>query len=58
MQTNQNLGQIAVLGASTFLLNICLAVGSTPPAGYGAAFAVLLIPSLLLVTLSTRTRGA
>ncbi|MFF0224274.1 MFS transporter [Streptomyces sp. NPDC004629] len=57
MQTNQNLGQIGVLGLSTLVLNLCWAAGSTGPAGYGAAFAVLLLPSALIVLFAGRTRN-
>ncbi|MER6526855.1 hypothetical protein [Streptomyces sp. NPDC001508] len=56
MQTNQNLGQIGVLGLSTLVLNICWAAGSSGLVGYGVASAVLLVPSALIVLLAGRTR--
>lgn len=58
MQTNQNLGQIGVMAVSSAVLNISLALGAVELAGYGAAFGLLLAPTLLLVLLSGRTRGA
>ncbi|MFD5558196.1 MFS transporter [Streptomyces sp. NPDC127068] len=56
MQTSQNLGQISVLGIGSAALNICLAVGTDRSAGYATAFVLLLIPCLLAVLLSARTR--
>lgn len=58
MQTNQNLGQISVLGLSAALLNACLGAGSSHPAGYAAALGLLLIPTIAAATLATRARGA
>ncbi|MFG2626796.1 MFS transporter [Streptomyces sp. NPDC048473] len=56
MQTNQNLGQITVLGVSCALFNACLGAGSTHAVGYGAAFALLLAPCILATLLATRAR--
>ncbi|MGW1101848.1 MFS transporter [Streptomyces sp. NPDC002540] len=57
MQTNQNLGQITVLGVSSGLFNACLGAGTTDSAGYGAAFGLLLGPCLLAALLAIRTRA-
>ncbi|MFF2021404.1 MFS transporter [Streptomyces sp. NPDC058171] len=56
MQTSQNLGQISVLGIGSAALNVCLAVGTDRSAGYATAFVLLLVPCLLTVLLSARTR--
>jgi MFS family permease len=56
MQTTQNLGQTAVLALCSALLTACLAAGATDPVGYGAAFALLLVPSLLAALLASRAR--
>ncbi|ASY33110.1 MULTISPECIES: MFS transporter [Streptomyces] len=56
MQSNQNLGQILILGLAAAALNITLAFGTTGLAGYTTAFGLLLLPSLLLIVLSGRTR--
>ncbi|MET9319098.1 MFS transporter [Streptomyces sp. NPDC003038] len=58
MQTNQNLGQIAVLGLAAAVLNTCLAIGASDLTGYAAAFVLLLVPSLLVVLLAGRARRA
>lgn len=57
MQTNQNLGQIAILALSSAVLNASLRVGTSEPAGYGAAFGLLLAPTLLIVLLAGRARS-
>ncbi|MFE6776680.1 MFS transporter [Streptomyces sp. NPDC057702] len=57
MQTNQNLGQISVLGLSAALFNACLGAGSPHPAGYAAAFGLLLLPTTLAALLAVRARG-
>lgn len=58
MQTNQNLGQITVLGVSSALFNACLSAGATGHVGYGAAFVLLLAPCVLAALFATRTRSA
>ncbi|MFI1016288.1 MFS transporter [Streptomyces sp. NPDC020965] len=58
MQTNQNLGQLTVLGVSSAVLNASLAFGATAPVGYGAAFGLLLVPCALAAALATRARRA
>jgi hypothetical protein len=58
MQTNQNLGQITVLGVSAALFNACVGAGSTDFVGYRAAFGLLLAPSILAALLATRARSA
>ncbi|WEV29283.1 MFS transporter [Streptomyces sp. 71268] len=58
MQTNQNLGQIGVLGLTAALFNACLGAGSSDPAGYAAAFALLLLPTALAAALAVRARHA
>jgi len=57
MQTNQNLGQIAILALSSAVLNAALGAGTSQLTGYGAAFALLLAPALLIVLLAGRARG-
>ena len=57
MQTNQNLGQIAVLALSSTALNASLGAGTSEPTGYGAAFTLLLAPTVLIVLLAGRARG-
>jgi MFS family permease len=56
MQTSQNLGQTAVLGAAFALSNAALAAGSTQLGGYTAALTFLLLPGLLVALLAQRTR--
>ncbi|MFI5617967.1 MFS transporter [Streptomyces sp. NPDC051567] len=58
MQTNQNLGQIAVLGLGAAVLNVCLAIGASDLTGYGAAFGLLLVPTFLAFLLAGRARSA
>ncbi|KAA6224407.1 MFS transporter [Streptomyces albofaciens JCM 4342] len=58
MQTNQNLGQVTVLAAASAVLNLCLGAGVARAAGYGAAFALLLVPCALAVLFASRTRAA
>ncbi|MHA6758828.1 MFS transporter [Streptacidiphilus sp. PAMC 29251] len=55
MQTTQNLGQITVMGIASAMFNILLGTHPAGAAGYGAAFAVLLVPSALAVLLAGRT---
>ncbi|MEU1665162.1 MFS transporter [Streptomyces sparsogenes] len=57
MQTSQNLGQVVVLALSFAVLNTCVAGGASATAGYGAAFALLLAPTLLIALLAVRARG-
>lgn len=57
MQTSQNLGQMAVMGASSALFNLFLGIGSADLAGYAAAFGLLLVPSILAATLAVRARA-
>ncbi len=57
MQTNQSLGQITILALSSAVLNACLGVGVSELAGYGAAFGLLLVPTLLIVLLAGRARS-
>jgi len=56
MQTNQNLGQIAILALSSAVLNASLGAGTSQLTGYGAAFALLLAPALSIVLLAGRAR--
>ncbi|MFF2959960.1 MFS transporter [Streptomyces sp. NPDC057963] len=58
MQTNQNLGQITVLGIASAVFNACLGAGVADHAGYGSAFGLLLVPCALAALLATRTRSA
>ncbi len=58
MQTNQNLGQVTVMALSSAVLNACLAGGASVPAGYGAAFGLLLVPTLLIALFAGRARAA
>nr|WP_329432144.1 MFS transporter [Streptomyces sp. NBC_01280] len=58
MQTSQNLGQVAVLGLASAVFNLFLGVGSSGPGGYGAAFALLIVPSVTAAVLAARTRVA
>ncbi|MFJ3532126.1 MFS transporter [Streptomyces sp. NPDC090132] len=57
MQTSQNLGQMAVMGASSALFNLFLGIGSADLAGYAAAFGLLLVPSTLAAALAVRARA-
>ncbi|MFE4975940.1 MFS transporter [Kitasatospora sp. NPDC056651] len=56
MQTNQNLGQITVMALFSAVLNTFLGLGSSELAGYGAAFGLLLVPTLLIALLAVRAR--
>ncbi|MFJ2880754.1 MFS transporter [Streptomyces sp. NPDC086796] len=58
MQTNQNLGQILILGVASAVFNAFLSVGSNDHAGYAAAFGLLLVPGVLAALLVTRARSA
>lgn len=58
MQTNQNLGQIAVLALASAVLNTRLALGGPPLGGYGSAFLLLALPAALLALLANRARTA
>ncbi|WP_437104962.1 MFS transporter [Streptomyces sp. enrichment culture] len=57
LQTNMNLGQVVVLALASAVLNACLAAGAGPLGGYRAAFALLLLPPLLVAALAVRARG-
>ncbi|MFE2989022.1 hypothetical protein [Streptomyces sp. NPDC059262] len=57
-QTTQNPGQIGVLGLASAVFNLFAGVGSSGPGGYGAAFALPLVPSVMAAVLSARTRVA
>ncbi|MFE6164203.1 MFS transporter [Streptomyces sp. NPDC056486] len=57
MQTNQNLGQITIMALSSALF-AGLGTGSSGPAGYAAAFGLLLVPSVLAALLAVRARGS
>lgn len=57
LQTNMNLGQVVVLALASAVLNACLAAGAGPLGGYRAAFALLLLPPLLVAVLAVRARG-
>ncbi|MFI6285650.1 MFS transporter [Streptomyces sp. NPDC051018] len=57
MQTNQNLGQISVLGAASGVFNAFLSIGWGEPAGYGAAFGLLLVPCAVAVLYAVRVRA-
>ena len=57
MQTSQNLGQIAVLGAASALFEACLRTHLPDPAGYAAAFALMLVPCVLTALLAARAGG-
>ncbi|MFF3394001.1 MFS transporter [Streptomyces sp. NPDC002669] len=52
MQTTQNLGQILVLGAASAVFHAFPALGPPDAVGYGAAFALLLVPGVLAVLLA------
>ncbi|MFJ2739364.1 MFS transporter [Streptomyces sp. NPDC087440] len=56
MQTTQNLGQIAVLGVASALFNAVLVREGELP-GYAGAFALLLVPTALVVLLAGRARA-
>ncbi|MFJ2780516.1 MFS transporter [Kitasatospora sp. NPDC087315] len=56
MQTNQNLGQIAVMALFSAVLNTFLGIGASELVGYGAAFGLLLVPTLLVALLAVRAR--
>ncbi|MER0240911.1 MFS transporter [Streptomyces sp. HSW2009] len=56
MQTNQNLGQISVLGLAAALLNAALALGASDTTGYAAAFGLLLVPTVGAALLAVRAR--
>ncbi|MFF2008525.1 MFS transporter [Streptomyces sp. NPDC058195] len=58
MQTNQNLGQILVLGVASAVFNAFLSAGSNDHAGYAAAFGLLLVPGILAAVLATRARSS
>ncbi|MFD8599138.1 MFS transporter [Kitasatospora sp. NPDC059646] len=58
MQTNQNLGQVAVLALASAVLNTCLSLGTTQLAAYAAAFTLLTAPVALLALLAARARAA
>ncbi|MFG3531258.1 MFS transporter [Streptomyces sp. NPDC047917] len=58
MQTNQNLGQILVLGVASAVFNAFLSGGSNDHVGYAAAFGLLLVPGTLAAVLAVRARGA
>ncbi|WP_329127902.1 MFS transporter [Streptomyces sp. NBC_01465] len=58
MQTSQNLGQIAILGVASAVFNAGLVLGSGQLVGYGAAFTLLLVPTLLAAVLAVRARKA
>ncbi|MFJ2895555.1 MFS transporter [Streptomyces sp. NPDC087218] len=55
MQTTQNLGQILVLGAASAVFHAFPALGPPDAVGYGAAFALLLVPGVLAVLLAPRS---
>ncbi|MEV1007576.1 MFS transporter [Streptomyces sp. NPDC049881] len=57
MQTSQNLGQIALLGASSALFNACLAAHWADAAAYRAAFCLLFAPCALAAVLAVRARN-
>ncbi|MFF0446091.1 MFS transporter [Streptomyces sp. NPDC004609] len=57
MQTSQNLGQVSVLGAASAVFNAFLALGSGDPAGYGAAFGLLLVPCAVAALYAVRVRA-
>ncbi|MFG3012441.1 MFS transporter [Streptomyces cinerochromogenes] len=57
MQTNMNLGQVVVLALASAVLNACLAAGAGPLGGYRVAFALLVLPTLLVALLAVRARG-
>ncbi|MFD9421359.1 MULTISPECIES: MFS transporter [unclassified Streptomyces] len=57
MQTNMNLGQVVVLALATAVLNACLAVGTSTLDGYATAFALLLVPTVLVALLAVRARS-
>ncbi|MFF7367590.1 MULTISPECIES: MFS transporter [Streptomyces] len=57
MQTNMNLGQVVVLALASGVLNACLAAGAAPLDGYRLAFALLVLPTLLVALLAVRARG-
>ncbi|WP_308401109.1 MFS transporter [Streptomyces sp. AC512_CC834] len=57
MQTNMNLGQVVVLALAFAVLNGSLAAGASPLGGYGLAFGLLLVPTLLVAVLAVRARG-
>ncbi|MFC1440652.1 MFS transporter [Streptacidiphilus sp. N1-10] len=57
MQTSQNLGQIAVLGAASALFNTVLRTRLPDPAGYAAAFVLLLLPCVLAALFAARAGG-
>ncbi|MGW7415124.1 MFS transporter [Streptomyces sp. NPDC054863] len=57
MQTTQNLGQIVVLGVASALFNAALGAGASELPGYTAAFALLLVPTGLVVLLAARARA-
>ncbi|MFJ6616232.1 MFS transporter [Kitasatospora sp. NPDC091335] len=58
MQTNQNLGQITVMALFSAVLNTVLGLGASELVGYGAAFGLLLAPTLLIALLAVRARGS
>lgn len=58
MQTSQNLGQMAVMGVAAAVFNLFLGFGSADLPAYAAAFALLLVPSVLAAALAVRARTA
>lgn len=57
MQTSQNLGQMAVMGVAAAVFNLFLGFGSADLPAYAAAFALLLVPSVLAARLAVRARS-
>lgn len=57
MQTSQNLGQMAVMGVAAAVFNLFLGFGSAGLPAYAAAFALLLVPSVLAASLAVRARS-
>ncbi|WP_447040953.1 MFS transporter [Streptomyces sp. DSM 118878] len=57
MQTNMNLGQVVILALATAVLNGCLAIGTSTLGGYATAFALLLVPTLLVALVAVRARS-
>jgi MFS family permease len=58
MQTTQNLGQCTVMALASICLRTFAGPASADPAGYGAAFALLLIPSFATALVAARTTNA
>ncbi|MFF4413324.1 MFS transporter [Streptosporangium sp. NPDC001559] len=57
MQTSMNLGQVAIMAASSALFSVGQNTGSTP-VSFGAAFGLLVVPSVLVALLAVRARSA